>query len=452
MFQETITIDDREVIVDYFPFKIPEESEKKPDENETYQAFLIAQLSYFASLLKAPPYYALDLYNRNHLDWKYSRINPILGLLGAVTSVPLFAFGSMIKQTYLSLKGKQIEHYRSTKFQPPIVDKNKPLGYGTRNIAMLPTFLCNDSRLDEAKNRLPFIIKALRDAADKVDIICLQEAFLFQEEIIAGLEDLYGDFLYNIAPDSLLLPNSGLMVISKYHIKQGYYYRMPLPLVTPVDEENEYSHVLLDGVCNKGVVMVYLENENIVMGGHFISNASKNQKKQDIIEKHRFDAMTITIRKGHAFAEELRKNGEHPNKIIFCGDTNSTNEEEDGQVTLQRAKNNFFFSHFPNPPQHTWHGGYQQYHSHHKRKVTFDHLGEHSLEPLNKPNDISDDEKVITIAQDPYYAKGPISDHKYFYIHYQKRQSTQAKALESSNSSPASKPLAEPLKLNIFSL
>ncbi|MGA2654708.1 MAG: endonuclease/exonuclease/phosphatase family protein [Gammaproteobacteria bacterium] len=419
MFQKTVTIENnREVTIDYFPFTIPDDSEKTLDEHEAYQAFLIAQLSYYASILKAPTLYALDLYNRNNLDWKHSIFNPVLGVLGTIASLPLLALGTLIENYSIALAEKQIQYYRSPKVQHHSIDKNKPIGYGTYNIAMLPNFLCNDSRLDEAENRLPFIIKSVRDAADKVAVVCMQEAFLHQEKLIAGLEDLYPFCLHNIAPDPLFLKNSGLMIFSKIPIIEGYYFRPPLPLVTPVDDDNEYSHILPDGLSTKGVVMVYLANGDIVINGHFPSNASTDPKKQAVIERYRRYAMMMTIIESHRFADKLKKEGKNPQRIIFCGDTNSPWEEETGQITLQRQKNAFFFKHFSNSrneSQHvsahnTWNGGYGGYHFDKKRKVAFDYVNERLLVPVEQTH-----KKVTEIANDPPYPKGHVSDHKYSY-------------------------------------
>jgi exonuclease III len=431
MFQKTILVDDnRNVTVDYFNFTL---SSKK--EIETYQTFLIAQLYYLAALSKSPFFYSLDLTNRNNLPWKYSSVNSSLGYLGAVATLPSWAAGVALEQVGIWLEEKPVHYYQSPDFTPP--DKKQgPLNHGTRNVALLPPFVSNDSRLDVAENRLPGLIQSFRDVAKDVQVLCLQEVFCYSREIIEGVNDVYGYVLHNIAPESLFLKSSGLMILSQIPILEGKFFRPPLPLITPVQDENDDSEIFAEGVANKGFVIALLENHDLVINAHLPSNASRNPKRQAIIEQLRKDAMQINLKEMHEYIAELKQRGIEVRRVMFGGDTNASNEEETGQITLQRTRNAFFFNHFPNKPQSTWLGGYSNYHKH--PKVTFDHVG---LCPISDPDEMKNYDKQVTVLEEPLHKKGPLSDHALLYVRYIEKKH------EGKNSSPTNRAKEGPIEV-----
>lgn len=103
----------------------------------------------------------------------------------------------------------------------------KNLNIVTWNIASTPNFVTRRNNLDPIKKRLPKILKKIKTDLANVDVLMLNEVFLYRAKIVTALKKVFPYHVHLGKNCCLRYLNSGLLTLSKLpfqHIKKQFFH------------------------------------------------------------------------------------------------------------------------------------------------------------------------------------------------------------------------------------
>jgi endonuclease/exonuclease/phosphatase family metal-dependent hydrolase len=225
--------------------------------------------------------------------------------------------------------------------QTPTLGENQKLTTLTLNSALLGDILqkvgINDVGLKLSSSRGNMIAKHIKEMPDKPDVICLQEVFdrRAQKDIMKTLQSDYPFIMYDAGKRMWPLMSSGLMIISKYPIKEAGFHRYHNAIGDESLANKGFAYAAID-VGNNRTIDIY--NTHTQAGGSLgaLKNFFMNRSRGNgATTERRSEQLGILTR----HAESRKENNGHIGSIV-CGDLNDSLDTPDKLFGISHQKNN----------------------------------------------------------------------------------------------------------------